>query len=100
MEMKIGNQYKYRTDLGGCAILKVKEKMSGDCTYIMELIESDISWAGQIGETKIWFTHAPGKWSLHKEACVDHEWVIIYEGDPIYEGTFCKKCSSRKETEL
>ena len=25
-------------------------------------------------------------------ACNDHEWVTIYKGDPIYEGTLCKKC--------
>ena len=97
MEMKIGNQYKYRTDSGGYAILKVIGNRPGDFLYRMELIESDISWTGYVGETTTWNTWESEKWSLHKEACVDHEWVIIYEGDPIYEGTFCKKCSSRKE---
>ena len=97
MEIKIGNQYKYRSNSEGYAILKVIAKAAGDYSYRMELIESDISWTGRVGDITIWYTNAPEKWSLHKEACVDHEWVTIYEGDPIYEGTFCKKCSSRKE---
>ena len=28
--------------------------------------------------------------------CNDHEWITIYEGDPIYEGTFCKKCRKKQ----
>ena len=30
-------------------------------------------------------------------ACNDHEWVTVYKGDPIYEGTFCKKCREKQD---
>ena len=29
--------------------------------------------------------------------CNDHEWVTIYKGDPIYEGTFCKNCREKQD---
>ena len=29
-------------------------------------------------------------------ACDDHEWVTVYEGDPTYEGTFCKNCLTKQ----
>ena len=28
--------------------------------------------------------------------CDDHEWVTVYEGDPTYEGTFCKNCLTKQ----
>jgi len=29
---------------------------------------------------------------LEKHSCVDHNWITVHKGDPIYEGTFCKNC--------
>ena len=31
--------------------------------------------------------------------CIDHDWITIHPGDPIYEGTFCKICQMRKNNE-
>ena len=29
--------------------------------------------------------------------CDNHEWVTVYEGDPTYEGTFCKNCREKQD---